>query len=260
MITATYVGQAGRDLLRQEALFRPNPNFKGGFLLTENSARSNYNALQVQYRRPLLSRLQALLNYTFSHSLDNASNDVVAGLSNTVISAANDYASSDFDVRHSFSGAVTYSAPAASKSGLVGFVTRDWSLSSVIVVRSGFPFNANIKSLSTVTGGFSVSRPDIVQGEPFWISNTSAGGGKSLNPKAFVIPATLRQGTEGRNDIPGSGLTQLDLSLGRKFEITERLGLQFRADAFNVLKPSEFYESDGIPAATPYASINGNVK
>ena len=104
-ISATYVGQAGRDLLRQEALYQPNANFQGAFELTGNSARSNYNAFQLQYRRPLASRVQALLNYTYSHSLDNASNDVIAGLSNTVISAANDYASSDFDVRHSFSGA-----------------------------------------------------------------------------------------------------------------------------------------------------------
>ena len=101
-ISATYVGQAGRDLLRQDALFQPNANFLGGFGLTGNEARSNYNALQLQYRRPLSSRVQALLNYTYSHSLDNASDDVIAGLSNTVISAANDYASSDFDVRHSF--------------------------------------------------------------------------------------------------------------------------------------------------------------
>ena len=98
-ISATYVGQAGRDLLRQEALYQPNPNFSGGFELTGNNAWSNYNAFQLQYRRPLASRVQALLNYTYSHSLDNASNDVIAGLSNTVISAANDYASSDFDVR-----------------------------------------------------------------------------------------------------------------------------------------------------------------
>src|SRR5258708_2612194 len=80
-VSVTYVGQSGRNLLRQEALFMPNPNFSGDFLLTRNDAASNYNALQSQYRRPLSDRVQAVLNYTWSHSLDNASNDVVAGLS-----------------------------------------------------------------------------------------------------------------------------------------------------------------------------------
>ena len=116
-ISATYVGQAGRDLLRQEALYQPNANFQVAFELTGNGARSNYNAFQLQYRRPLSSRVQALLNYTYSHSLDNASNDVIAGLSNTVISAANDYASSDFDVRQSFSGALTFAVPSVGTSG-----------------------------------------------------------------------------------------------------------------------------------------------
>jgi hypothetical protein len=55
-----------------------------------------------------------------------------------------------------------------------------------------------------------------------------------------VKPATVRQGTEGRNDIPGFGLTQVDLSFGRKFPIREQLTLQFRADAFNVLNHPNF--------------------
>ncbi len=56
-ISATYVGQAGRDLLRESALYQPNSNFSGIFYLTDNSARSNYNALQLQYRRSLSAGL-----------------------------------------------------------------------------------------------------------------------------------------------------------------------------------------------------------
>jgi len=253
-ISATYVGQAGRDLLRQEALFRPNSSFSNTFLLTQNDARSNYHALQVQYRRPLSARLQALLNYTWSHSLDNASSDVVAGLSNTVISAGSDYASSDFDARHSFSGALTFAVPAASNSGPLGLVTRDWSIDAVIVARTGFPFNATV-SATSVTGFFVQTRPDRVPGQPSWIAQPGAPGGKIVNSAvdpntgtfsgAFLPPSTIRQGTEGRNDIPGFGLTQVDLSIGRKFPITERLSLQFRADAFNLLNHPNFSNPAG---------------
>ena len=63
-LSITYVGQAGRDQLRKSALEQPNPNFAGVFYLTQNDALSNYNALQVQYRRPLSGHVQALLNYT----------------------------------------------------------------------------------------------------------------------------------------------------------------------------------------------------
>ena len=248
VVSATYVGQAGRDLLRQEALYQPNSNFSSTFQLNLNDARSNYNALQLQYRRPLSDRLQALLNYTFSHSLDNASNDVVAGLSNTVISAANDYASSSFDVRHSFSGALSYSIPTAAKSGPLALVSRNWSIDGVMVIRTGFPFNAALVTTSPGLTGVVTTRPDLVPGQPLWVSTSSAPGGKMLNIDAFSIPLTVRQGTEGRNDIPGFGLTQVDISLARKFAFSERFNLQFRADAFNVLNHPNFSNPSGYIA------------
>jgi hypothetical protein len=239
-VSLTYVGQAGRELLRQEALFQPNPNFSSDFVSTQNDAWSNYHALQVQYRRPLSLRLEALLNYTWSHSLDNSSNDAVPALSSTILSGAGDYASSSFDVRQSFSGALTYHVPAAMKSGPVSLLSRDWSINTVIVARTGFPFNGVILLASPDPTGTASARPDLVAGQPFWIPNVMAGGGKSLSPAAFSIPTTVRQGTEGRNDIPGFGLTQVDLSLARTFPLTDRVKLQFRTDAFNAFNHPNF--------------------
>jgi hypothetical protein len=244
-VSVTYLGQAGRDLLRKEALFQPNPDFSGLFFLTQNDARSNYNALQVQYRRPLSKQVQALLNYSFSHSLDNASNDYVAGVSNTVISAKNDYASSDFDVRQSFSGAVTWALPSAARVPILSYISRDWSLDTIVVARSGFPFNGQV-FLGAGDLAEEFTRPDLVPGQPFWISNPQAPGGKTLNPNAFLVPTTIRQGTESRNDINGFGLTQIDLSIARLFSLGERLHLQFRADAFNALNHPNFTNPSGF--------------
>jgi len=70
---------------------------------------------------------------------------------------------------------------------------------------------------------------------------------------AFAIPSTLRQGTEGRNDIPGFGFTQVDLSIARSFALTERVSLQFRTDAFNVFNHPNFTNPDGyIEFGTTY--------
>ena len=259
-VSATYVGQAGRDLLRQEALYQPNANFLGEFLLNENDARSNYNALQLQYRRRLSAGLQALVSYSWSHSLDNDSNDVVAGQSNTVISAASDYGSSDFDVRQSLSGALTYAIPSAVKTGPAALLTKDWSVDTVVVARSGLPFNGIVFSTSPDPGGYATSRPDRVPGQPIWLYGSQCiavdgppcAGGKGLNPAAFAIPGTVRQGTEGRNDISGFGLTQVDLSISRSFSITERLKLQFRADAFNVLNHPNFTNPIGYVEFGPF--------
>ena len=256
--SVTYVGQAGRDLLRQEGLNTPNADFSGPFDLTRNNALSNYEALQVQYRRPVAGRVQALVNYTWSHSLDNASNDTIPAISSTVIPAGADYGSSDFDVRHSFSGAVTLNLPAAAKEGIASAFTKNWSLDAVIVARTGFPFNG-----SALAGQIAGANPraDRVPGQPLYVYGaqceqifgpTSGGGngtlaaghpcpgGKGLNPAAFTVPASGQQGTERRNDIPGFGLSEVDFSINRKFALTERVTLQFRADAFNLFNHPNF--------------------
>jgi hypothetical protein len=61
-----------------------------------------------------------------------------------------------------------------------------------------------------------------------------------LNPSAFTAPPAGEQGSEGRNDLRGFGLTQVDLSLARKFAITDRINLQFRTDAFNLFNHPNF--------------------
>lgn len=156
--TVTYVGQAGRDLLRNEATYQPNPDFASAFQLSTNQARSNYTALQVQYRRLLTNRVQALVNYSYSHSLDNASDDVISSVPSTILSGQNDYASSNFDVRHSFSAAISYAIPSAEKTRWLSAMTRDWSLDSVIVARTGFPFNGVIFGYSP--GGYGSRKPE----------------------------------------------------------------------------------------------------
>jgi hypothetical protein len=237
-LSITYLGQAGRKLLRQKAWFQPNDQFSGDFLLTENGSFSNYHSMQIQFRRPVAQGLQILLNYTWAHSLDNASNDVVAGLS--VIDASQDYGASDFDVRQNFSGALSYHLPRISGHPAVSTLTRNWFLDGILLVRTGLPLNGIVLLQSPDPGFNATSRPDRVEGQPTWVSNSSAPGGKTLNPSAFSVPVSMRQGNESRNDISGIGMTQVDLSLGRDFTIKERFLLKFRADAFNVMNHPNF--------------------
>src|SRR5205823_261003 len=103
-ISATYVGSVGRKLLRQNSLL--TPSFDSVLLLT-NQATSDYHSLQLQFQRRVSRGLQALVSYTWSHSIDIASAD---GLDQNPFLTPNpntDRGSSDFDVRHSFSTAIT---------------------------------------------------------------------------------------------------------------------------------------------------------
>ena len=148
----------------------------------------------------------------------------------------------------------------------------------MIVARTGFPVNPEVSAPSSL--GASYIRPDLVPGQPFYVYGAQCAkafgpvpqggngileagqecpGGMGLNPAAFdgATPmAENRQGTLGRNAIPGFGLTQVDLSIGRKFSITERLNLQFRADAFNVFNHPNFTNPAGNRVGQPYSLLS----
>ena len=110
-LTLTYLGAAGRKLMRKDDYFPPNPNFPGEFDVMRNGASSNYQALQAQFRRRFASGLQALLSYTWAHSIDDVSSgsnilNVPPG-----VTTLSNRGSSDYDIRHTFSGAISYNIP-----------------------------------------------------------------------------------------------------------------------------------------------------
>jgi hypothetical protein len=111
-LTMTYLGSAGRDLLRNYDLDAPDPNFGSLVSVTTNQGASNYQALQVQFQRQASHGLQVLASYSYSHSIDNAS-DSYSAYSPVALGSPNiDRGNSAFDVRHSGSGALIYELPA----------------------------------------------------------------------------------------------------------------------------------------------------
>jgi hypothetical protein len=146
-LKVTYVGSAGRRLLRDDLISNPNP-ILSSLYLTKNSAYSNYNALQLQYQRRLSHGLQALVSYSWSHSLDLSSSDVTGGfwastlLPSNLYSIRQDYGNSDFDIKHSFSVALTYNIPTLNvPNSLAKAVLGNWSINSINLARTGVPFN-----------------------------------------------------------------------------------------------------------------------
>ena len=241
-LSVTYVGQLGRRQLRQSNL-APNPSFSGQFFLTTNADTSDYNALQVQFKRAMSRGLQALVNYTWSHAIDTSSSDADAGVPSVSAPIAGERGSSAFDVRHNFTGAFVYAPPSIQANAALKAITESWSLSGSVLARSGFPIN--IFSTVVLNGAFENTRPDLVPGQPIFIRNASAPGGKTLNPAAFATPPTPRQGTLPRNSIYGFGATQVDASLQRVFPLAEKNRLQFRVDAFNLLNHPNFANPQG---------------
>jgi hypothetical protein len=99
-----------------------------------------------------------------------------------------------------------------------------------------------------LNGGIQANiRPDVVPGQPYYLSGSQYPGQKAFNPAAFTDPPVdpssgnpLRQGDLGRNALRGFGATQWDFSVHRDFSIHETFKLQFRAEMFNVLNHPNF--------------------
>ena len=121
---------------------------------------------------------------------------------------------------------------------------RNWSIDSITSARTGTAFNvlydpATAGAFSGPFGQFDL-RPDQVSGQPLYLGDSNAPGGKKLNPAAFTIPSVLGQGSEGRNGIRGFPLLQIDVAVRRQFNLNERINVQVRAEAFNIINHPNF--------------------
>src|SRR5258708_34249179 len=111
-MSLTYIGAAGRYLLRTYNLLNPNSDFQF-VTVTDNSATSDYHALQAKFERRLSQGLQILASYTWSHSIDIASTDTFNYLRapSFIANPSIDLGNSDSDIRHVFTPVVTNIRP-----------------------------------------------------------------------------------------------------------------------------------------------------
>jgi hypothetical protein len=249
-LSATYMGALGRDLLRATNLVGVNPIF--AFVsLTNNSARSYYDALQLKFQRRLSRGLQALASYTFSHSIDNASTDAFATYLNSPGGGSYqslDRGDSDFDIRHSFTAGVTYDLPMRGANRTLRTAFGGWSLDSFVLARSAPPVDI-IGAIYVAAGTELYPRPNIVPGVPLLLYGSQYPGGKIFNSAALSEPTPGTQGDFGRNVLRGFGATQADVALQRQFHLTERLGLRFRSEFFNIFNHPNFGNPDNTLGA-----------
>jgi hypothetical protein len=241
-LSVTDIGAVGRDLLRVTALSSPNPDF-GLVFVTDNIPTSDYHALQVKFQRHFSRGLQALVSYTFSHSIDIASTDAAFGNHNTpaAIASANiDRGNSDVDIRHSFTAGVTYDLPAPGPHHKVTHaILDDWSMDAFVMARSAPP--VDIVGAQIFVGGTSFKpRPDVTPGVPLVLYGSQYPGGKIFNKAAFIPAPSGQQGDFGRNVLRGFGAWQADVALQRQFHLAEKLGLRFRAEFFNIFNHPNF--------------------
>lgn len=231
-VVANYQGGKGTRGQQQVLPFtypdRAEPSAGYTYLLSNgNSIR---HAGQLQVRRRLRKGFTAAVNYTWAKSLDNAA--LGGRSSGGALTAQNwldlraERARSNFDQRHAWTASAQYTSSLARRR--VAF--RDWTLGAQLTAGTGLPLTPVYPVAVPGTGVTGVLRPDFT-GLPLY----DAPAGLHLNPAALAVPATGRWGNAGRNSITGPRQFVLGSSLSRTFRGGERVSMDFRLEAANVL-------------------------
>jgi len=239
VLSLAYVGANGRRLIgeQQYSLKALNPNF-GTIILIPSGITSNYQSLQVRFQRSISNGLQALASYTWSHSLDFGSNN-----SSLPVKRGN----SDFDVRSNFQLGASWDVPTPGLHRFLSPILENWGVDLRAIERTGFPVTLQGKSLiDPTTGNTFNSGVDLVPNQPIYVHGEQYPGGRAVNAGAFSTPSGQNAGDAPRNFVRGFGEFQLNLAARRNFHVVDRLSLEFRAEAFNVLNRANFGYVDPI--------------
>jgi len=266
-LQVSYVGSKGTHLqqvLNENQPFvtngiygttRPFANFSQ---ITEYASNgiSNYNALWVTVTKQASHGLQFLASYTYSKSLDEASLDIPNppfGFPQDSYNLRADYGPSDYDARHRFVLSGFYSLPFHNDRAVSG-----WEFGIITSAQSGNPLQPIfVSSTSAIFPGINL-RPNASGS----LGVTGSHVQWFADPAAFTSPCTTTgttttcsPGDMGRNSVIGPSFVNTDLSLMKNTKITERMNLQFRADAFDVLNHANFGNPNLTVGSATFGSI-----
>jgi hypothetical protein len=230
---------------------RPNPNLAGGFLwYTEGT--SSYNALQVDVTKRFTRSLQFRANYTWSKSLDINSAATGAQANNEAqmvldrFDLRKDWGPSALNAAQQMHVMGSYELPfghgrywLANAGGVKDKLIGGWTFNTITTLMSGFPLTPQVGA--NRSGDGDTRNPDRPSLNPAFSGSVMEGSASQwFNPNAFVLPAAGTYGNLGRGTLRGPGLVSMDVSLLKDTKLTEKVGMQFRAEFFNVLNHTNF--------------------
>ncbi len=240
----------------------------------------HYDSLQTSLNRRFSRGLTLGGQYTYAHSIGNTDGSNEARTAANNFSFAADRGNNTFDVRHTFNFSALYELPygrgrkyGSNAGRLSQALLGGWQAGGMANARSGLPIEVLItrpdvvyrdnRTGSIVTspivtangtvfttaiinvpgGGNSrnVRRPDLVPGVDPYLGNDRA----FINPAAFAIPQPGAFGNLGRDALHGPNMTQLDLTISKRFPVTERTNLEFRGEFYNILNHTNFAAPGG---------------
>jgi len=221
---------------------------------------ANYHALQLSINRQFSHGLMVKGAYTYSKAINLTDDDGWASLAwNDPSILRRNRARATYDTPHIFQMAYIYELPVgkgkqwASSGGMTTKVLSNWQVSGIFSAIHGQPFSLTASSASLNAVG-QRQTPDQVG--PVKKLGGIGTGHPFYDPTGFVaVSASAVYGNVGRNTLYGPGSVNMDFSLFRTFNLTERLNLQFRTDAANLFNTPHFNNPTGSRSSGNFLTI-----
>ena len=237
-----------------------------------SGGNSNYNAMNLRAEMNNFSRLGLTLraNYTWSHAIDDLSDTFSSAANQNVLGYTDIYQGSKidkgdayFDIRHRIVFAAVWDIPLASHAnGLVKRVLGGWQFAPIFVARTGSPFTLYDSTNNQYVGNF---RAAFIGGAPRK-GNQPGNPAVADSPNTFGFLDTTKLSLDqtyvnaltgnsdfgpfpsnmsGRNAFRGFGNWNIDAGLYKTTTITERVSLQLRLEAYNMLNHANLAVNTG---------------
>lgn len=210
----------------------------------DDGANSSYQGLITAVQHRMSHGFSFLANYTWSHciSVGDTPGDVAAPIYENSNNPRMDRSNCGFDVRHIFNATFVarsnFNVPRYARLAVNG-----WELAPLVRILSGAPLNVTSGVDNSLTGQ-GLDRPNLVNPLAIYTRNkiysTAAANRAYLNSTAFVTNAAGTYGNLGRNAFRQPNYYNMDVSMTRTFPVYERLTLNLRLEAFNVLNHPNF--------------------
>jgi hypothetical protein len=249
----------------------------------QSSGFSRYNGMVVSLKKSLSQHVQFTFNYSYSHSMDTASNGGLESFGNAsaVLGAidpqnirAYNYGNSDYDVKNYISASYVVDdiVRAAGFHHGPNALFGGWSLGGTVFYRSGFPFSVTDSSASGfLVGGGDPLATSLTSGRPSCgssaviTSNTPCLTVSDFAPAAQVnaangiAPIQNGFGNQNRNQYFGPGMFDTDLNFYKSFTIHERFKFQVGAEFFNLLNHPNFQAPNSNIASPQFGFITSTI-
>jgi len=277
-----YVGSTGHKLNRRfnENLAVPGPEpladrrpfpLFGDILSSVNNGWSNYDGLNVKVEKRYSKGLLLLVAYTYGKALDIGGPDEYAH--RDVTGTLKDLRGpSSIDQRQRFVTSYSYDLPFGKGKkywgnlGAMDKVVGGWSVTGITTFGSGHPSGPQLGNGGTSTDWANIGQrriqPAICIGP---VNSSSLRANIRNNPVLYpyfpvqniLVPAPGTLGNCGRNMIVGPGVNDWDMGFLKDTRVTERVGIQFRAEFFNIWNHAQFFapDSDPLDASTTFGRI-----